>query len=527
MSIGRRKVEEDAGVLGLSHTGGVWTLVALRRGDAGAPREVCRVTAEGASDELASVWPRLTAGLDDDAKRWPVAWALSAGRTLHRRVELPDADEDTTGKLVAVQAEGWLPGRSEDVLYGWDRGADAESDGGRRWVTAVPSDAIDSIAGVLQGLTGSAGPLTAAVSDALALASGADEAGSVLLLSPAGSQTTLVLASGRRLAGVASVDGSPNENEAVWLADVGEAIVSLLNSTQGTASRPGKAIWVGEHLNRSQCDAWASALGLSSSGVAGRSLGETLARGAARATLQTTGPVVLLDDAAGRHARKPVSVKAWVLAGVALVAALGLWAWSDIHAAKAIDASREAHPTLTAQNAELRRQLDLYTLLEKRPPTLLAMLDEFTDKAKGFNPKTLHYDADGSLELSGVLDSSGTIGTLVTDLSKMRTLDSAQLRSQKNEGRDQVAYEIVATPATRFFEAFVPVPKAEVAADAKPGDPPAEKSEEKPEVSPVPEVANHAETEQAPPSEGTAETSGQTPQAVDVEQAPALPGGAS
>ncbi len=468
LRIGRKHHGSTDGVLGLAHAAGAWALVALEGRDDDAPREVHHARADAGYDALDTVWARLTSGLDERQKRWPIALALPTGRTLHRRIELPDADAETTAQLVAVRAEAWLPGHGGEVLYGWE-GPDERGAAGRapgRWVTAVPRDAVAPVEAALSRLGGAAGVLSYAASDATAWSAGLDARGTTLLVAPGATQTAAVLTDGSRLLAVANVDGTPTESPSVWLADLEDALLTMRGEPGVGGNGAWPVTWAGAGVNDRETGAWAEALGLRHLKVVNASPDQCLARGAARAALGATWPTVVMDDPAARNAVKPVSVKAWVAAGVALAAALGLWAWSDLNAAAAIEAARDQHPTLRQEQAELTRQLSLYEFLEKRPPTVLAMLDEFTDKASGFNFKVMHYDADGDLELTGVLNSANAIGTFVSELSQMRTLDSAQLRSQKNEGRDQVAYEIVAKPSTRFFEAFVPAPRPAAQADA-------------------------------------------------------------
>jgi hypothetical protein len=201
-------------------------------------------------------------------------------------------------------------------------------------------------------------------------------------------------------------------------------------------------------------------LGVARGPDAEHSASDLLARGAVRAAQRRNLPVVRQGRFAADAKRtigfpRPV----WTAAAAVLLLALGLWAWSDLRAADAVRASDAEADAIAKQATVLRRQLDLLDYLQKRPPTLLAMLDEFTDKSPHFNPNTLRYDADAGLEITGILRSSGDINALVSDLAGMRTLASAQLRNQKNEGRDKVAYDIAAVPSPRFFEAFVPPPR--------------------------------------------------------------------
>ncbi|MEM1026615.1 MAG: hypothetical protein AAGJ38_00865 [Planctomycetota bacterium] len=460
----RRGDAPQSGALGLAYQDGRWTLAA-------APRDsevrVWTASARGTSDNLTACWDTLTAGLPLTHQAWPLAVVLPAGRALHRRIDLPQADVATTARLVSVQTEGWLAG-GDDTRCGWEtRDPDDERPTGvTPWVVAAPRDVVD--AALREAGSGPLSAIAAAVSDAAALMhgvatrEGSSEAHELLILSGP-TQCTLVLRRGVDLLGIDSVDAPSGASPEAGWHELWDAVETLAQESR----LPMESLttrWVGTN------PAWATspdqANTLPNLQIIAEPPADVLAMGAARALLERRAPLILSESYVGASAPRRVPVWAWAAALLALVVAAGLWVRSDLRAADALSQAEARHPELAQETQALRRQLNVLTYLESRPPTLLAILDEVTDKSNRFNPDTLRFSTDGGLEFSGVLRSADEIGSLVADLSRMRTLASAQLRSQKVQGREEVAYQITAQPHPRFFEAFVPPPRPDTESSA-------------------------------------------------------------
>ncbi len=457
----------DGGTLGVAYQAGRWSLAALPSSGE-APLHVASVVA--AIDDLPAGWAQLTEGLPASSRDWPASLVLPSGRVLHRAIELPDADPAAIRQVLSLRVEGWLGTGGRDVRFGWANPVGAASQG-RRWVVVAPAEVVDASAALFGRINGPR--IAVSVSDAVALAWSAQVprseriADAELLVVPDAQQTTMVLRDRSGLLGCEHLDVVCSiEPVDVWRFEVLDAAASLAEAA-GLSPESIAWRWLVEESHVAQARAWSAALGLRSTQVEAVALGRLLAVGAARA-LAANAPTIALSGRDDAAARGTVPRWAWIAAAVAVLGAAGLWAWSDLRAAAAIESAEAVYPALTRDSLELRRQLDLFAYLETRPPTLLAMLDEITEKASGFDPKTLRYDADGDLEMAGVLASAGQIGTLVAELAQMRTLAAAQLRSQKIQGRDEVAYDISAQPSRRFFEAFVPVPRSEAPADKPP-----------------------------------------------------------
>ena len=481
---------EHAGVLGLAHAQGQWHLAAVDQNNHAAPRVIHEAHTPGTADGLRAAWLQLIAGLDEPAKHWPIAWTLPPGRALHRRITLPPADAATTDQLVAVRAEALLPGQAAKVRHGWAR--DQDNPSSPTWVVLVAQDAVEC---ALHGMsflkeTQAANELCDAVPAPVALAAAQPEKIAGMTIALLDTQTAVVHYDAHGLIDIAEVDGRPKNfqnHETDWLASLDDALNdSDFHTAASQTDKTSRVTWIGSDITATDTQRWSAALNLPHATLSLQPPGAALARGAAIAAMDSRWPTIRLTPRSSKQAQGLVTPRSWALAVVALMLALGLWVWSDLHAAAAIAQAHDQHDSLDERAAALSQQLALLNHLEQRPPTLLAMLDEFTDKSKDFRPKTLHYDADGDLEIAGQLSSPGKISELVAALAQTRTLASARLRSQKRAGDDGVAYEIVATPSDRFFEAFVPVPKikqSDEETSETPKDESQEDSKEKPKES--------------------------------------------
>ncbi|MEM1097265.1 MAG: hypothetical protein AAGH92_00620, partial [Planctomycetota bacterium] len=423
----RRDGASDKGGLGLAFHNGRWALAAV-------PREpdasVWTVTATGGPEGLADCWGELTRDLPPDRRAWPLCVVLPAGRALHRRIDLPQADDATTARLVSVQTEGWLAG-SEDTRSGWEA-RDEGDRGSTAWVVAAPRDVVDAAMreagdGPLNGAA------AAAVSDAVALMHGfpspvGDRNAPELIILSCPMQCTLVLRRGASLLGIESIEAFASATPEAGLHEFRDAVDTLTQGA-GLSAQSLAVHWIGTDGPRSASSEMAEAM--PNLKTIAESPADVLARGAARALLGQHAPVIWAEGYVADSAQRRTPAWAWVAAALAVLAAAGLWVRSDFRAADAVAQAEANHPELAEETQALRRQLNVLTYLESRPPTLLAIIDEATDKANQFNPNTLRYSTDGGLELSGVLRSADEIGSLVAELSEMRTLVSAQLRSQK------------------------------------------------------------------------------------------------
>ena len=114
-----------------------------------------------------------------------------------------------------------------------------------------------------------------------------------------------------------------------------------------------------------------------------------------------------------------------------------------------------------AATASLQTRLNVARYLETAGPSPLAILDELSRSTEGFMIDELRYERDGSLTIRGTERSGERVNAIAASLAKMRTLESVQVRNQAAKDREQVEYTIVAEPASRFVEAFVPAGPAD------------------------------------------------------------------
>ncbi|CAN0443350.1 unnamed protein product, partial [Ectocarpus fasciculatus] len=129
------------------------------------------------------------------------------------------------------------------------------------------------------------------------------------------------------------------------------------------------------------------------------------------------------------------SVKGWIAAAAILIAALVLLYVSDTRQAnRARDVVNRADLTpekLTTLNTELA----VARYLETSGPHVLAILDEFSQKTKGFLIDEIRFERDGQFAVRATARSAGEINQLASDLSQMQTLASVRIRNQAVKGR--------------------------------------------------------------------------------------------
>ncbi len=450
---------QPTGAIGVARVGDTWHAAVVDAGAAGDPVVVQQVDcpAKNDSSDWPEAWIKLSGKLDERVRRFPLALVLPPGAALHRRVTLPPADADTTRQLVAVRAEALLPGQAKQCAIGWSRdpdhaqrATDSERDGDNAWVTFVPERVLNQTRGEHADQPPATAQPAAFVSFPVALAAAQRRGGAAVAVGVTPNQTTLAHHAAGRLIEVTELDESPITSAEAPL--VSDALLALPAHTS--------VAWCAPAAHRDALSRWDSPR-TEPTPRAVEDLGAALARGAALAYAAPAGwPIAGLDELADAAAANPVSRRAWWVAAAAVVAALVLWVAADLYAGRTVTNARDAHPDFESQTDTLQNQLSLLNALELRPPTLLAMLDEFTEKIDGFSFQTLHYDADGDLQLTGQRKGGDQVQQLVTALADSRTLRTARLRNQSREG-DQLRFEIVATPSDRFFEAFVTVKTTE------------------------------------------------------------------
>lgn len=384
----------------------------------------------------------------------PVAVVISDAVVLHRRLDLPEADDATLRRMATAQLQGLLPGRSSLLRVGCERSGEV--------VQAIAArDAAVSAAMTL--LTGVVAVVPASIAAFAAAQRAGVAGGRCAVVSVEPDVTAVVTAKDDRIERIDVVDvGAADLSDATgrrrWLTE----LIDLVDAD--------RAVIVGD-LSAELEEALGDAVQASVMGVAAvaRALGVAAeaatirAAGAADAAMDRRGPLFdVAAEAAALTTRSPW--RQWAPVGVAaawLLLALVLLVVTDLGRASQWAAAADEADLEGPAIAQLDRQLVLLRQLESRGPLPLAILDEVTAATpSGLQYSEFRYGSDGAVTLAGEVQQEQQLGQLLQALTASRTLASVELRSQKKQDR-KVVFEIAAQVSPLFTGAYVEPAKDE------------------------------------------------------------------
>ncbi len=464
MSLMRQNHHEALGLFGC---GDRWHLVKVERESMGYRVTNSLTTQRHENAPVSGEVGRLLSGLPNGDRDLPICVVLPDHAGLYRQIKAPQAADEVVDKIVAAQVETMLPGQGEGLRWGWSRAGRSQD----LWVHAVAQRDIDKALAVLPGGFEAAW----AVSDTMALArlalttTSLTTTGPVALVAIGETRTALIAVNQGRLTGVSVLDagyakaaGSKLQNES-WIEELRDAWDGLLNEVKQD-DRPGRCLLscpLGDDPGLAEAVNQATDLPIQPFedqgdiyGVRAADVPALIAASAAAVCFDPVTPAVRLS--AG-HDRSPLMAsmkRNLVIAGSWLVVALLCLCLLDHYRAGRISAVLSTGPLSSESLAELDRQIAIARYLETSGPIPLAILDEIGQVTQTVMLDELTYQRGGELQISGMCESGDEISTLTASLAKAQTLSAVSLQSQ-NQADKKVRYEIVATPSSRFFGAFV------------------------------------------------------------------------
>ncbi len=511
-SLGSWRRPRTTVALGLYARDDVWHRVEVQRD--GSAHRVTDQQAYESAEALASAMP------GTDAAPPALGLAVADLHGVHRVIDLPPADAATTHKLAALQLETLLPGQQEHVRWGWQRTAAPGSAGkpGGGYPPALGASGGGSGGGSGGASGGGSGggsgvllfaasrggldramvnlpdgatptlvtPAVLAFETLLRQASPADRRVSLTAIAVDALAAHLIVYRQGRAAHVETIDlddlhDAGPEHVAQTLAarcqamqklpavgDASESFTLLADAEEADALQPLLA----ERLGRRH-QPFSDLVTLP--GLEITRAAACLAAGAALAALHPGETVNLVADTPEEHEAQPIDRRRWAIVTLWLLAALAALYMADQRTAAESRAVVQAHELTLAAITDLDTQLAVARHLETAGPTFFTVLDELSQRTRGFTIDGLRYEREGQLTIRGTQRSAGEISRIAAELAQMRTLGSVQVRSQTRSGRDQLQYTIVAAPNPRYLGAFVPpAPTADDTGETEVGRPTAD-----------------------------------------------------
>ena len=457
----------QSGAIGLYRGASRACLVRLSR-EGGEWRVVAEQATESSDDSsLNALLDRLDGRIDD-----AIGLAIDGAHGLYRRVDLPPAEPEEAGRIIAAQVETMVPGQMEQVRWSWSR---ATSSGPavafvstnqqiERAMTALPAD-IFADAAIPEPFT---------LDALLTSMPQARPPTQLAVVATYVHHTQLMVYDDRGLALVETLD-TPHptaEHEAdAWVRNVADLIERSVREWS-SEQRPTSLMCLASAADASPLrEGLCKRLGLTPvlrrdvreiKGLAGDHLDVLIAVGSAIIATDTHDTRNLLSDpqraaTTGHTPRRP----AWIAAAVWLLAALAVMYAITLNNAERYEIAIADSDINTTRIAALNRSVTLARYLETQGPTFLTILDEIGQVTQGLMLDEIRYDREGQITISGTLSSADALNDFAGDLAGMNTIDSVQIRNQSVVENDRVNYTLVARPSTRYFGGFVEPPPIE------------------------------------------------------------------
>jgi len=380
-------------------------------------RMVCaRVTRESAgfvihlSDDPASMNGHL-----------PRARCLDDARLLYQRLDLPAADRDATQQMVAAQVEAFLPGRTSQFKWTWDRCEGTN----KVWFAAARREAIeqparDHNASIIATMTAVAAGLRVVLPDML---------GRFVVLYPNGDSTAmLIMHDSDLISGCVLEPGLE-----AWRARPGACAIQAREAldAEGAADAPTRLLFLGEGIDPRPI---AERLGLKVFlPEASPNLDAVAAIGAALTLMGEANPALDLTQRVHvpRNAAAPGKrTRRWLIAWIALAVA-GLYL-VDLYRAGRVENEAAALLVKNKTTGDASRRLVVARHLDSLGPTALVVFDEVctaaTDQVQLSDWRFGHREG---IRFSASAQNADELNKFLEGLNKAASLEQVELVSQK------------------------------------------------------------------------------------------------